>query len=95
MESQLREKTHQYEEMLASALTATVIRADLDEMGSRRAEECDEMARAYLVDGRHFRETDDWPNALAAFSYGHGWLDAGIRIGLLDGPTPSVKSKED
>ena len=95
MDTQLREKTDQYEEMLASALNATVIMADLDEEASIRAAECDEMARAYLADGRHFRETDDWPNALAAFSYGHGWLDAGIRIGLLDGPAPSVTPKKD
>jgi uncharacterized protein len=25
-------------------------------------------------------------NALAAFSYGHGWLDAGARLGVLDVP---------
>jgi hypothetical protein len=25
-------------------------------------------------------------NALAAFSYGHAWMDAGARIGLFDVP---------
>jgi hypothetical protein len=45
------------------------------------------MARSYLEDGRHFRANDDPVNALAAFSYGHGWLDCGARIGLLDVPT--------
>lgn len=42
------------------------------------------MATAYLEDGRHFREQDDYVTALASFSYGHGWLDAGIRAGFID-----------
>ncbi len=41
--------------------------------------ECEEMASAYLEDGRHFRDDDDLVNALASFSYGHAWLDAGAR----------------
>jgi hypothetical protein len=44
------------------------------------------MARSYLDDGRHFRAADDPVNALAAFSYGHGWLDAGVRMGLFAVP---------
>lgn len=44
------------------------------------------MAESYLEDGRHFRAHDDPVNALAAFSYGHAWLDAGARIGLFDVP---------
>ena len=46
----------------------------------------DEMAESYLADGRHFRDTDDPVNALASFSYGYGWLDAGVRFGLFDIP---------
>jgi hypothetical protein len=47
------------------------------------------MARAYLADGRHFRTVDDQVNALAAFSYGYGWLDCGVRLGLFDVPSDS------
>jgi hypothetical protein len=47
---------------------------------------CREMATAYLEDGRHFRTEGDTVNALAAFSYGYGWLDAGVRFGLLSVP---------
>ena len=43
------------------------------------------MARAYLADARHFKERGDFERALAAVSYAHGWLDAGVRLGLLDG----------
>ncbi|MFW6265596.1 MAG: DUF357 domain-containing protein, partial [Halanaeroarchaeum sp.] len=51
------------------------------------AAEFEEMARSYLEDGRHFRDDADHVNALAAFSYGHAWLDAGARIGLFSVPT--------
>jgi len=47
------------------------------------------MAHSYLEDGRHFRKHDDPVNALAAFSYGYGWLDAGVRLGLFEVPEGS------
>ena len=50
------------------------------------AADCREMAASYLDDGRHFREADDLVNALASFSYGYGWLDAGVRMGLFAVP---------
>lgn len=43
------------------------------------------MARAYLADAEHFSAAGDRERALAAASYAHGWLDAGVRLGLLDG----------
>ena len=43
------------------------------------------MARAYLADAEHFSAAGDADRALAAVSYAHGWLDAGVRLGLLDG----------
>jgi hypothetical protein len=43
------------------------------------------MARAYLADAEHFATAGDRDRALAAASYAHGWLDAGVRLGLLDG----------
>ncbi len=49
------------------------------------------MARAYLADAEHFRATGDRDRALAAASYAHGWLDAGVRLGLLDGGNDDVR----
>ncbi len=43
------------------------------------------MARAYLTDAEHFSAAGDPDRALAAASYAHGWLDAGVRLGILDG----------
>ncbi len=49
------------------------------------------MARAYLSDARHFEKSGDLDRALAAVSYAHGWLDAGVRLGLLDGGDDDVR----
>ena len=89
MTADLQEKTDRYESLLADALSAA---EPVPPSGTPLAEvaaEYEEMARAYLDDGRHFRETDDLVNALAAFSYGHAWLDAGARLGVFAVPTES------
>ncbi|MFC7213321.1 DUF357 domain-containing protein [Saliphagus sp. GCM10025334] len=87
MSADLEEKTDRYGTLLAEALEAATIAPPEGTPMAEAAAECDEMARSYLEDGRHFREEDDLVNALAAFSYGHAWLDAGARIGLFDVPT--------
>lgn len=43
------------------------------------------MARSYYEDAKHFQQEEDLPRALAAVTYAHGWIDAGVRLGLLDG----------
>ena len=80
-------KTDQYERLLAEALDAAEIAPPEDSPLADAAADCLEMAGSYLEDGRHFRDNDDAVNALASFSYGHGWLDCGARVGLLDVPT--------
>lgn len=87
MAADLEEKTDRYERLLAEGIDAAEPAVPPGSPLATAAGECLEMAEAYLDDGRHFRETDDPVNALAAFSYGHGWLDAGARIGVLDVPT--------
>lgn len=86
MAAELAEKTGRYEELLAEALEAAEIAPQEGTPLYDAAEEYEEMARSYLEDGRHFREEDDLVNALASFSYGHGWMDAGARIGIFEVP---------
>ena len=83
----LEEKTDRYERLLAEALAATDIAAAEDSPLAEAATDFREMAASYLDDGRHFRRDDDLVNALAAFAYGHAWLDAGARLGLFDVPS--------
>jgi hypothetical protein len=80
-------KTDRYESLLAAALDAATVAPPENSPLAEAATDCREMAQSYLRDGRHFRDEDDTVNALAAFSYGHAWLDAGARIGLLDVPS--------
>ncbi|PSP39098.1 DUF357 domain-containing protein [Halobacteriales archaeon QH_7_65_31] len=87
MPADLEEKTDRYGALLTEALETATIAARADSPLFEAARDCLEMAESYLDDGRHFRANDDPVNALAAFSYGHAWLDAGARIGLFDVPT--------
>ena len=84
MTADLAEKTDRYEDLLAAALADAEVGVPEGTPLHEAALECREMARSYLEDGRHFRSDDDLVNALAAFSYGHAWLDAGARIGLFE-----------
>lgn len=86
MVAELAEKTDRYESLLAAALDAAEPVPPADTPLREVADEFAEMAAAYLDDGRHFRAEDDLVNALAAFSYGHAWLDAGARAGLFAVP---------
>ena len=86
MPADLGEKTDRYERMLADALDAAEAVPPAGTPLGDAAAECREMAASYLEDGRHFRDADDPVNALAAFSYGYGWLDAGVRMGLFSVP---------
>lgn len=83
----LTEKAERYESLLAEALSMAEPVPPTDTHLGEAAGEFEEMAESYLADGRHFREQDDDVNALAAFAYGHAWLDAGARLGLFDVPS--------
>lgn len=41
------------------------------------------MADCYYRDGARFFDGGDPVNALVCFSYGHAWLDAGVRLGVF------------
>ena len=86
MPADLEEKTDRYEELLAEAFDEATVAPPEGTPMHDAALECAEMAESYLEDGRHFRAEDDPVNALASFSYGHAWLDAGARIGLFTVP---------
>jgi hypothetical protein len=86
MPADLAEKTDRYERLLSEALDAASVAPPEGTPLYEAAVEYEEMASSYLEDGRHFRASDDPVNALAAFSYGHAWLDAGARLGVFAVP---------
>ncbi len=78
------ERASEYESLLAEAVDVASIVSDVERQEA--GEEVLAMARSYLTDGRYFLDENDPVRALAAFSYGHGWLDAGARLGVVDVP---------
>ena len=43
------------------------------------------MADDYASDAKHFLKTGDLVRAFGAINYAHAWIDAGVKIGWLDG----------
>jgi uncharacterized protein len=76
--SDIVEKVERYEAMLRFDLEHVEIISN-----SKASKDFLVMARSYYNDGLHFRAIGDLVNALVCFSYGHGWLDAGVRVGAL------------
>ncbi len=43
------------------------------------------MADDYTFDANHFLNSGDLVRAFGAINYAHAWIDAGVKLGLLDG----------
>jgi len=74
----LREKVTRYQMLMRTTIERVESREDV-----RYSHDFMTMARSYYNDGKYFFERGDLVNALVCFSYGHAWLDAGIRAGIL------------
>ena len=48
------------------------------------AEEIIEMVSNYLSDAGYFEKNGELVNTFAALNYAHGWLDAGVRLGIFE-----------
>ena len=51
---------------------------------AKSAEDFLDMAKRYFEDAKHFKDKGDWVTAFAALNYAHGWLDAGVKLGIFD-----------
>jgi hypothetical protein len=79
----LTEKTIRYRTMLRKAQAAVVPAADTESPLRTAGEGIIACAKRHLEHGEAILASGDQMNALASFSYGYGWLDAGVRAGLL------------
>jgi hypothetical protein len=43
------------------------------------------MADDYASDARHFMNSGDYVRAFGAINYAHAWIDAGVKLRLLNG----------
>ena len=72
------EKLDKYMGITKEALAKVKI---IDEKGK----ELVKLAKCYFEDAKHFIYKKDLENAFAAVCYAHAMLDAGVRIGVLEG----------
>jgi hypothetical protein len=79
----LEEKTGRYVRMLGEALGAVDVAPDRESPLHEAALVLRQDAMVSMDVGRQWRERGALINALGRFSYGYGFLDAGIRAGLL------------
>ncbi len=81
--AELSEKVNRYEELLRKALKAFEITVQENSHLRKVAEDYSNMASSYHEDGIHFIKEEDLVNALICFSYGHAWMDAGVKLGVF------------
>jgi len=80
--ARLSEKTHRYDRLLATARDSVRPAPETGTALYIAAERVGVVTALYARQGRRYLAREEPENALACFSYGHGWLDAGVRAGL-------------
>ncbi|MBS3159402.1 DUF357 domain-containing protein [Candidatus Woesearchaeota archaeon] len=79
------DRLQKYFSITSKALKKIKIIDENFEINSKKtAEDFLDMAQRYFDDARHFYEKGDKDTAFAALNYAHGWLDAGVRLGIFD-----------
>lgn len=79
----LVEKTCRYEQLLDRAIQSSEPGPEAGTRWHEGGTRVITIATAYLNGGSMFQRNGRNEDALSCFSYGHGWLDAGIRLGLI------------
>jgi uncharacterized protein len=77
------EKSGRYARLLATALTSVTLAPDPSTPAHALAGKVRVIADLYLQQGNRCLADGRTEGALACFSYGHGWLDAGVQAGLF------------
>lgn len=83
MDDKLKSKVQKYRELTWKALKVIKLNEKNSAKQDKIAQDFLNMARNYFNDAKHFEDKDDLLNALAAYSYAHAWLDAGVRACLF------------
>ena len=79
----LGEKTHRYESLLNTARSSVECAGEPATISNDFAGKVLFIAGLYQTRGAEFRDMGAYEEALACFSYGHGWLDAGVTCGYF------------
>lgn len=76
-----KEKIEKYSDLTERALK--IAKKSVIKKKEKEAKEIIEMVSNYLSDAKYFEGKNDLVNAFAAINYAHGWLDAGVRLGIF------------
>jgi len=77
-----KEKLEKYFKLTSAAIKEA--KQNIVKGKEKEANEIIEMVSNYISDSKYFQDKSDFVNAFAAISYAHGWLDAGVRLGIFD-----------
>ncbi len=84
-EENLELKLGKYHELTRLALEKVELNSAKGTKENEMGKKLLKMAKSYYIDAQYFEQTAKPLTALAAYSYAHAWIDAGVRLGLLDG----------
>ena len=79
-----KEKVEKYLALTAEARAKATPITESEE-DSARLVSMMRMCDDYQADAKHFLEKGDLVRAFGAINYAHAWIDAAVRIGLMDG----------
>lgn len=77
-----KEKLEKYKKITSEALK--IAKNSIIKGKEMEAKEIIEMVSNYLSDSEYFEKNDEFVDSFAALNYAHGWLDAGVRLGIFD-----------
>ncbi|WP_321506499.1 DUF357 domain-containing protein [uncultured Methanoregula sp.] len=83
LEEKCQEKTGRYARLLDTARSSVICAPDASTPGYAFAKKVESISAVYAGYGNLERESGRPEKALACYSYGHGWLDAGVTAGLF------------
>ncbi len=76
------EKIKKYKKITNTSLK--IAKKSIAKGKQKHAREIISMTENYLSDAEYFEKKGDFVNAFAAINYAHGWLDAGVRLGIFN-----------
>ena len=79
----LEEKTRRYQRLLDTARASVECAGEPATASNGFSEKVLFIAALYAAQGARCLRNEVYEDALACFSYGHGWLDAGVTSGLF------------
>lgn len=79
-----KERFEKYLNISKEALKVAKIAPENVNLTDEIRKEFIDAVERYVSDAQHFATNGDLVTAFAALNYAHGWLDAGVKLGIFD-----------